>query len=283
MKLVDWRSCPRCRALYDPKLGVCPECGQSFAYTKARREGGIFDRLAARNIGVTMILLAANILVFVACLLLQKSAPRGGGSFVTSILPVSGNTIADMGGLTYDGVVDDGEWWRLVCAMFLHFSLLHIGFNLYALRMTGPALEQMIGPAKFLALYFLSGIGGSVASIVSHGEGFWIGAGASGAICGTVGMLIAWAIRTKNAELKHMMVRWVLIILVMGVAFHFDNAAHVGGLVIGAATAWFVKPATLTRLSPRAVGVWDAAAVLSLLAVVASFALAVTTNIERLT
>ncbi len=267
-------ACPRCRALFSAGEGRCPECGQSLAPRLARERGGIFDRLAARGAGAVRMLLLAEVAAYAISLSMSGSLLAGMEGGVARFGEVSVPVIWRLGGLTWDGVVTDGEPWRLVCPVFLHFNLLHILFNGLCIASAGRVAEMAFGPAKFLALFLATGIAGSVASLAWHGAGPWIGAGASGAGFGILGLSAAFAVRTRNAELKHYMLRWAVYGLVLGFAVQADNAAHLGGLVAGFTAGALLRPAARTRLSPRAVLAWDVLGAAAVLVVLGSFAAA---------
>ena len=133
-----------------------------------------------------------------------------------------------------------GQWWRLVTCMFLHGGLMHIGFNMWCLWDLGLLCESLYGPWTLLALYFVSGVGGSLASVAWHPRG--ISVGASGAIFGLAGALIA-SYGLGEFSLPRAIVSRTLRSVLAFVAFNLllgaispltDNAAHVGGLAAGA-------------------------------------------------
>ena len=87
--------------------------------------------------------------------------------------------------------VADGDWWRMVTSMFLHGSIIHLGFNMYALWIFGPAIERRYGPARYLALYLAAGLWGSAGALILSPNGYTVGA--SGAIFGLMGAFVAIA------------------------------------------------------------------------------------------
>ncbi|MGD9954460.1 MAG: rhomboid family intramembrane serine protease [Candidatus Nanopelagicales bacterium] len=132
-------------------------------------------------------------------------------------------------------IADGNEYYRLITSMFLHGSLLHIGFNMLVLWSLGPSIENLLGHLRYATLYLLAGLGGSVAS-------FWFtgvvtpSIGASGAIYGLFG---AWVVigRRLNLDLTQV-VGLIAINLVIGfVVPNVDWRAHLGGLVTGAVVA----------------------------------------------
>lgn len=132
-------------------------------------------------------------------------------------------------------IAEQGEWWRLITAAFLHGGWLHLAMNMLALWQIGSALEQMIGPNRFLTLYTVSALGGSIASY-SMSDQFAYSVGASGAI---FGLLTAFIV--VGAALR-MDVSSAIIFLVINVAISFtsgiDKWAHFGGAAVGAIVAW---------------------------------------------
>lgn len=138
--------------------------------------------------------------------------------------------------------IANGEWWRLLTAMFLHapftgalFSLLHIGFNMYILRIFGPTVEQAFGTARFLPMYLVAGFAGSS---VSYAFGCRPGVGASGAIFGVVGILLALLYRRRTSTFVATYMKNLLFFVGINLVIGFsipviDNAAHIGGLAAG--------------------------------------------------
>ena len=132
-----------------------------------------------------------------------------------------------------------GEWWRLITSAFLHLNPLHLGFNMWALWNVGRLVERMAGNIGFVLLYVVSAIGGNIASLAWHPN--VVSGGASGAIFGICGALIAYIFTRKDtvpAEILSHLKSSMGGFLVYNIAFGFmvpgiDNAAHLGGLVSG--------------------------------------------------
>jgi len=158
-------------------------------------------------------------------------------------------------------IADGNEYYRLITSMFLHGSLLHIGFNMLVLWSLGPSIENLLGHVRYATLYLLAGLGGSVAS-------FWFtgiltpSIGASGAIYGLFG---AWVVigRKLNLDLTQVL-GLIAINLVIGfVVPNVDWRAHLGGLVTGAVVAAVFAYAPRTgRTAVQLVGVIAVVAVL---------------------
>lgn len=195
-------------------------------------------RLAPRA-RVTPAIIGLNILVFVLMLAAGANLMQGDGE-------VALRFGSDYGPLTWHG-----QPWRLLAATFIHFGLIHLAFNMYALYDGGMWTEKLYGSARFAVIYLLAGLAGSVAS------GWWDdsrnSAGASGAVFGVYGALLVFFWR-RPADIPRDILRSVrggaislcVYSLAMGVAMPFvNNAAHVGGLLGGAlAGLLLVRPFT---------------------------------------
>jgi membrane associated rhomboid family serine protease len=157
------------------------------------------------------------------------------------------NKAAGNWGMWPIGIAANGEWWRLLSAAFLHGSFLHIAFNMYVLFALGPTLERILGHYRYLILYVLSAIGGSVASYVISDMNT-VSVGASGAIFGLMGALVV-----AGRKLRYDITQ-VLVLIGINIAIGFlpgtgvDWRAHLGGLITGAVVAAiFVFPAPRHR------------------------------------
>ena len=129
--------------------------------------------------------------------------------------------------------VGAGQWYRLITAAFLHASPLHILFNMWALAYVGPQLERLLGRTRFLALYLLSAVGGSVLFYLV-GPPTELSLGASGAIFGLFGAYFV-AARRLRADVRGIL---FLIVINLVISFTIPNIAwqaHIGGLVTGGA------------------------------------------------
>ncbi len=190
----------------------------------------LVDRLLAQrpHIPVTSVLVVANLLVFAAMVV------QGAGLWHTA------NGIQLAWGANFSPATQDGQWWRLGSAMFLHFGLLHLALNMLSLWDGGRLVERMYGPGRFLVLYGASGLAGNLASLVAHGNQA-VSGGASGAIFGVYGALLSylWLERhgLDRAEFRGLF--WGAAAFT-GLAIGFgllvtgiDNAAHGGGLLAG--------------------------------------------------
>ncbi len=187
--------------------------------------------LKQRNptVWVTKLLIVINVAVFIAML--------AGGAGIWH----SPNGIQLNWGANFGPATQDGEWWRLFTAMFLHFGALHLLLNCWALWDAGQLVERMYGQARFLAIYLMSGLSGNLVSLVFQGNSA-VSGGASGAIFGIFGALLTFLWRERTTITAHEF-RWLfwgalgfaIATIVMGfVVPGIDNASHIGGFIAGA-------------------------------------------------
>lgn len=99
-------------------------------------------------------------------------------------------------GTDYTPLTLGGQWWRLLTSVFLHFGLLHVAFNMLALYVNGLMAERIFGSVRYLVIYLVAGLAGSVASLLWHPV--VNGAGASGAIFGILGALLAFFVKREG-------------------------------------------------------------------------------------
>jgi rhomboid protease GluP len=161
------------------------------------------------------------------------SQPAGGAlGILNSLGGVNGEVLQRMGASLPLGY-NLQEPWRFVMAVFLHGSLMHIGFNMWVLMDIGPQIEELYGSAKYLFIYVIAGIGGYLlSSFFGH-----FSVGGSGALLGLIGILLAITTGRRAAGmqmLRRQVIRWLIYILIWGLLFPgIDNYAHLGGLATG--------------------------------------------------
>ncbi len=145
-------------------------------------------------------------------------------------------------GANLDILTKSGEYYRLFTSMFLHIGIIHLFCNMYSLYVIGKELETVYGKAKYLIIYFLSGIAGSILSLAFNPN--TICAGASGAIFGLLGALLYFGYYYRT-YLGMTMTRSIVPVIIINLIIGFtssgiDNAAHIGGLVAGVLLAMAV-------------------------------------------
>lgn len=229
--------CPEC--MRSASVGFqCPDCVGEAART-VRQPVTVAGGGVVTKPYVTWSLIGITVAVFLV-------------QFATGV-----DQVAEDFGMWPFGIALYGEWWRLLTAAFLHGSWLHIAFNMYVLFVFGPILERVLGHVRFIVLYLVAALGGSVASYV-FSDPRTVSVGASGAIFGLMGAVIIAGRR----------LRWditqVLVLLGINVVIGFlspdvDWRAHFGGLVVGALVAavfvWTPAPFRSARVLWQTFGV----------------------------
>ena len=139
-------------------------------------------------------------------------------------------------------LVTSGEWWRLITAGFLHGSILHLIFNVYILWVIGSQLESIVRNIKFIIIYFVSLLGGSLASYLFSPFGSY-SIGASGAIFGLMGAMLVVG-RKRNLDISQITTLVAINVVIGFVLSGIDWRAHLGGLAAGAFITWVLLNAT---------------------------------------
>jgi rhomboid protease GluP len=190
----------------------------------------IFDQLHGRvsKVRITYVLIAINVMVFISMM------TQGAG------LLHSPNNIQLAWGANFAPATQDGQWWRLGSAMFLHFGVLHLSLNSLALWDVGQLSERMYGPLRLTCIYLMAGLFGNLLSLAFQGNQA-ISGGASGAIFGLYGALLIFVWR-ERFFIKTNEFRWlfgggtafaILTIILGAIIPGIDNAAHIGGFIAG--------------------------------------------------
>ncbi len=148
-------------------------------------------------------------------------------------------------GLKANAAILQGQIWRFITPLLLHASVLHIGFNMYALFVIGPALEKRYGPLSFIALYLISGLWGNTFSFLFSN---YSSLGASTAIFGLIAAQGVYIVRNRyllGQAARPLLTNILIVIainLFMGLSPGIDNWGHLGGLAGGLIYAWFAGP-----------------------------------------
>ena len=251
--------CRSCGALVPSGERACTQCGAGLdaSGTTGETRQPTYDHdtmsfaraILGRPATFTVIFLVANVLLFLMVSL------SGGSS--------NPATLVGYGAKLNSLINGQREWWRFVTPIFLHGGFLHLLFNMYGLWIIGPYVEKLYGFAKFVVFWVVTGIAGVAASYLSVRPDMTVSSigrflfkpidspsiGASGALFGLVGVLFVFGIRFRHELPEGFkrafgtgMVPIILINLFLGFLLRssIDNAAHLGGLVSGAALALVV-------------------------------------------
>jgi rhomboid protease GluP len=238
---------------------TCPECARKQQVMEPPPQRVVIWREFPVTIGIIAI-----------CVLVYLAMSISSGSPSAFVSPSVGD-VMKWGG-TFGYSILHGEWWRLVTAVFVHIGIIHIAFNMYVFWGLGLIAERLLGRWNFLATYLLTGIAGNVLSLLLKPN--IVGAGASGAIFGLAGVLIAvlqfGRLSVPNerlSPLKKEVVKLALYNLLIGaVVARINNIAHLGGLIygllLGLLFAWSTRFDGEERLKIQRIGLTAATVLL---------------------
>jgi membrane associated rhomboid family serine protease len=216
-------SCQRCERLICPEcmreasVGFqCPSCIAEGAKTIRQPTTLAGGTISGREGRVSMILIAINVAAFVAQL---ATGDRAGDVFQQGALQ--------------GYVTADGDYWRLITSAFLHGSVLHLLFNMYALYLFGPFVERALGTARFVIAYVTAAMAGSIA-VYLLASPTTVTIGASGAVFGLFGMALLLLLKAKQ-DVRTLLVLLAInaVISVAGPDISWEG--HLGGFVAGVA------------------------------------------------
>jgi rhomboid protease GluP len=231
------RLCPACGTLVGATSSRCHQCGANMSFSVAAASRSL-GKVLPQTSPVSYAILTLCCLLYGVSLLATMhlsgglQAPTGGLGAIMNIGAISGQILLRMGEslpLPYDLA----QPWRLVTAVFLHGSLLHIGFNMWVLMDIAPTIEELYGSARFLFMFIATGAFGYIVS-ATFGN---VSVGASGGLLGLIGVLLAVTLGSRSASLRQLrsqLVTWLIYIAVLGLIMRgIDNYAHLGGFVSG--------------------------------------------------
>ncbi len=194
----------------------CPECVREARQNTPKRAPGIVTafRSSSNQPVATYTLIAVNVLVFILQLATNDAVTKA---------------------LYYAPVLTEARPWTMLTAAFVHLGIIHLLVNMYSLFIFGPIIERLVGRARYLVLYLIAALGGSVAVLLLAPTGAVLGA--SGAIFGLLGAFFVIQRRLGGNNVQ------ILIVIVLNLAIGFFISgiswqAHIGGLVAGAAVAF---------------------------------------------
>jgi membrane associated rhomboid family serine protease len=262
----------------------CPDCVREAAKGSRQHRALYGGRRSGDPRLTSYVLIGINALVWLAIV-----ATGGGGSRLTDLLaltprglcriPGDGyyafpDSLCAVNGGAFSPGVSDGAWWQLLTSAFTHVQVWHVALNLLALAVLGPATEQILGRARFLAVYLVAALGGSVV-VMWFSDEFVSTLGASGAIYGLLGALLVTFTKARRDT------QWIAQNVMLGVVIsvvgwrYISWQGHLGGFLAGAAAAAIVAYAPKRhRTLVQWVGLAVLTAVLLAAAVVRAVALA---------
>ena len=208
--------CPEC--MTSTPVGMrCPECARE--RTRVTSGPGAFSPTAGK-MPATIALIAINVVVFLA------EVASGGGA-----ASIGGGSLVHDAGLRGPDIAG-GDWWRVITGGFLHAGFLHLALNMYVLYICGRVLEPGIGTPRFLGIYFVSLIAGSLGALIVDPNSTTVGA--SGAIFGLMGATIVVARGRGVEQLAQQFGLFVVLNLVLTFGISgISIGGHIGGLIGG--------------------------------------------------
>jgi membrane associated rhomboid family serine protease len=238
--------CPDC--MNEASVGFqCPECVAEGRKTQRPVRTAFGGSAVGQQGYVTKALIAINVIMAVASAISAGGLKAyfgngllGGSTPLTEWGAVYGarrmvyTATGAFAGFEPDGIAT-GEFYRLFTAMFLHYGLPHLLLNMWALWIFGRALETALGPARFLALFLLAGLGGNVAAYIWSPDHF--SAGSSTAIYGLFGALFVVLRRLGRDTSSLIPIIVINVIFTFAARGYISVAGHLGGLVIGTLVA----------------------------------------------
>lgn len=235
--------CPSCGRLTSAEAAECLMCG--------RRNPGMWGfstplRALFRRRSFTNVVTVACIALYVASLLLDPRAATSARGPFDAFSPSTGALMALGGAGTYPWRL--GHWWTIFTGIYLHGGILHILFNVLWIRQLGPAVEEIYGPARLVVIFTVSG---AIGFLVSNAFGYQFTIGASGAVFGLLGAIVAFG-KKRGGTVGAMVLRqYGYMALLMFVLSYFmqavNNAAHAGGFVGGFAAGLVLSLAERRR------------------------------------
>ncbi|MET7807073.1 rhomboid family intramembrane serine protease [Micromonospora chersina] len=233
--------CPEC--MRDASVGhQCPECVSEGRRSVRPARTAFGGGAAGRQGYVTKTLIALNVLVMILSIASDRGGDAAAGGSGFGGLMGGGTPLTNWGAVLAlwpppfptEGVAT-GEWYRLVTAMFLHYGVVHLLLNMWALWVLGRTLEAVLGPLRFLALYLIAGLGGNVA-VYLFSNPYSASVGASTAIFGlfaAIFVIMRRLGRDTSAIVPILVINLIFTFTVPGISV----AGHLGGLVVGALMA----------------------------------------------
>lgn len=224
--------CPGCRKLLNREAPFCPHCG-------LQRPGAWWKRLALRSWlqdpnQVVKVLIGINAAMYVISLLVSPRSSQVSFDLLTTLSP-SNQSLLLLGATGTIPIDQLQRWWTLLSANYLHGGILHILFNMLALRQLVPLVGHLYGINRLIVLYTLTGVAGFW---VSYAAGVPFTIGASAALCGLIGATLYYG-KSRGGLFGEAIYRqiggWAIGIFVIGLLIPgINNWGHGGGMVAGA-------------------------------------------------
>jgi membrane associated rhomboid family serine protease len=221
------RVCPYCRELNGENEARCYRCGRRLPGPLTSGAARAVRELLGSTAPVTRLLLALELVVFGLLVAADRRFPLGFNDAFRA------STLLRFGAL--GGASDAGERWRLLSAVFVHMSVLHVGMNLWMFTDLGARLERELGGARAALIFLVAGVLGFVASELWYAPFHVLTAGASGGVFGQIGAEVGILRARRDPEWRRSLARNVVYALLLSFALRVNTAAHLGGFAAGIA------------------------------------------------
>src|SRR5210317_23789 len=229
--------CPNCRKLISGDDSVCPYCG-------IKKPSSPWQRLIGKGMSdgdqLLKILIGVNVAMYILSLLISARATNLAFNPFVFLSP-DNRSLLLLGASGFIPIDRLHRWWSLVSANYLHGSIMHIFFNMIALKQLGPLVLHEYGNYRMFIIYTLSGVCGFFVSYLA-GVPFTIGA--SAAVCGLIGSALYFG-KSRGGIYGHTIYRqiggWAIGIFIFGFLVpSINNWAHGGGMVAGVALGFLL-------------------------------------------
>lgn len=240
--------CPGCGRLVGAAESRCPFCGRPapamFGLTALVRKLGL-------RMGLWPLVAGGCGLLYIAAIAVDPRGITGGGGGLLGFMAPTTDSLIAFGASGPVPVLRMGRWWTVLSAGWLHANLLHIGMNLWCLRLVAPAIEQLYGTGRSIIIYTVSGVVGFLASsfspfipllqmVLGHGS---LTVGASAAFFGLLGALVHYSRRGGNRAMGQQVWTWAIAMFIFGILVPgVDNWAHLGGFAGGWLLSFWLDP-----------------------------------------
>jgi rhomboid protease GluP len=245
--------CPSCGSLVGVNDDRCYMCGRAnpslWGFGPALRQLGA-------DLGFVPLVIGGAVVIYVLTLIASGPSALGGGGSIFNLFGPNDRALLMFGASGAYPVFVLGSWWTVLSATWLHAGLLHILFNMLAVRNIGPLTAEMIGPSRTIIVYVLSGVCGFLLSSVAGAffpplpflRGASLTIGASASIMGLIGALLHYGRTSGSSLIRQQAIQWTIYIALYGLIMPgIDNYAHAGGFIGGYALSALFNPLTRER------------------------------------
>ena len=229
--------CPNCRKLISGDDTICPYCGM-------KKPGSPWQRLIGQGMSdgdqLLKVLIGVNVVMFIVSLLISARSTSLSSNPLFFLAP-DNRSLLLLGASGYIPIDRLHRWWSLISANYLHGSIMHIFFNMIALRQLGPLVLQEYGNYRMFIIYTLSGV---IGFFISYLAGVKFTIGASAAVCGLIGAALYFG-KSRGGLYGQTIDRqiggWAIFIFLFGFMVPaINNWAHGGGMLAGAALGFLL-------------------------------------------